>query len=209
MAKAKAQRITSPRGTFAYPYLTKPDTKFNAEGEYKVNLTMKTEDAADMIALLEKALEGSVAKAKEENKGKKIKTADLPISYNEDESEVTFKFKLKAQGTKKDGEVFTQQPAIFDAKGKPMVADKATSIGSGTVGKVAFEIVPFFTALVGAGVSLRLKAVQVIELVRYGSGGDGSAFGFGNEGGDDDEDDADSTEGFTNEEDGAEEDADF
>jgi len=37
--------------------------------------------------------------------------------------------------------------------------------------------VPYYTAMAGAGVSLRLRAVQVVKLVQGGSG-DASGFGF-------------------------------
>lgn len=176
--KAKAPLYITPVGTANYPWITKPDTKFNADGEYSIALTLRDDDAA-ISTLLNEALEKSVEKAKEENKGKKIKSADSPVVENEDGS-ITLKFKLKAKVTPKNGEPFEQRPALFDAKNKPLGKD--IKIGGGSKVKVAYEIIPFYTALVGAGVSLRLKAVQVIDLVEY-SGGDGGSYGFGQEDG--------------------------
>ncbi|OZB49767.1 MAG: hypothetical protein B7X60_00170 [Polynucleobacter sp. 39-45-136] len=177
--KAKLPRYVTPLGTAQYPWLTKPDTKFNPDGDYSVALTFRDDDG-QFSTLINNAVEESVAKAKEENKGKKIKESGSPITENDDGS-ITLKFKLKAKVTPKNGESFEQRPALFDAKGTPLSKD--TKIGGGTKMKVAFELVPFYTALAGAGVSLRLKAAQVIDLVEYAGGGDGSAYGFGKEDG--------------------------
>lgn len=89
--------------------------------------------------------------------------------------DLKFKFKLKASGKNKDGSTFTQKPMLFDAEGKQV----SVEIWNNSIIKVAFEIIPFYTSLIGLGVSLRLKAVQIIELVEGKSGGSGSnAFGF-------------------------------
>lgn len=177
--KAKLTRYVTPTGTAQYPWLTKPDTKFNADGTYSVALTFRDDDGT-FTTLINREFEASVEKAKEQNQGKKIKNADLPITENEDGS-ITLKFKLNAKVTPKNGEPFEQKPALFDAKGKPLASD--TKIGGGSKMKVAFECSPFFTSLIGAGISLRLKAVQLIELVEYSGGGDGSAYGFDKEDG--------------------------
>jgi hypothetical protein len=70
---------------------------------------------------------------------------------------------------------------LFDAKGKPLSKD--IKIGGGSKMKVSYEILPYYTAIAGAGISLRLKAVQVIDLVEYSSGGSGESYGFGKEDG--------------------------
>lgn len=201
MSDNKAVRVVSPKGRLGYPALSKPDTKFVAEGEYKTHLFLGADEAASLIEKLNEGVAKAVANAKADpkNKGKKIKEADLPLLWNEDETEARFSFKLKATGKKRTGEAFTQKPALFDAKGKPL--PEGVKIGSGTMAKVSFEIVPFFTALVGAGVSLRLKAVQVINLKEWGSAGNGSAYGFDEEEGDEIE--GDSSDDFKDESAGA------
>lgn len=187
--KKKAPRFVSPKGAASYPYLTKPDTKFNPDGDYKVNLIVQAEDAAQAIELLTKEHEASVAKAKAENKGKRVKEGELPFIENDDGT-VTFKFKLKAKVTPKKGDPFEQKPALFDAKGKPLTGEP--KIGGGSTIKVSYEIIPYFTAIAGAGVSLRLKAVQILELKEFGGGGNAEGYGFGEEEGgfEADEDDA-------------------
>ena len=178
--KKKAERFVSPKGIASYPYLTKPDTKFNHEGEYKVSLIVAGDAASKTIDFLTEQHEVAVAKAKKEHAGKRVKESELPFIENDDGT-VTFKFKLKAKVTPKNGDPFEQKPALFDAKGKPLTGEP--KVGGGSVVKVSYEVVPYYTAIAGAGVSLRLKAVQIIELKEYSGGGNAESYGFGEEDG--------------------------
>jgi hypothetical protein len=198
MTKAKNPRYTTPAGIAQYPYLTKPDTKFNPDGEYKISLEVKDPNAAaPLMSFLDEQLDASIAKAKKENPGKRIKEGEAPYQVNDETGAVTFRFKLKAKVTPKQGDPFEQRPAIFDAKGKPLQDAK---IGGGSKVKVAYELVPYYTAIAGAGVSLRLKAVQVIDLVEFSGGASADAYGFGEEEGYEAEDTPAESNGFTNEE---------
>ena len=177
--KKKVERFVSPKGIASYPYLTHPDTKFNPDGEYKVSLIVASDDASKTIAFLTEKHRAAVAQVKKENAGKRVKEGDLPIIENEDGT-VTFKFKMKAKVIPKKGEPFEQQPALFDAKGKPLTGE--TKVGGGSTIKVCYEVVPYYTAIAGVGISLRLKAVQIIELKEYsGGGGNAESYGFGEE----------------------------
>lgn len=176
--KKKVERFMSPKGTASYPYLTKPDTKFKPDGEYKVSLIVDGDDASKAIDFLTEQHKAAVAKAKKENAGKRVKEGALPFIENDDGT-VTFKFKLKAKVTPKKGAPFEQKPALFDAKGTPLVGEP--KVGSGSVIKVSYEVVPYYTAIAGAGISLRLKAVQIIELKEYSGGGTAKSYGFGEE----------------------------
>ena len=101
--KKARERFVSPKGTASYPYLTKPDTKFNPDGEYKVSLIVAGEAASKTSEFLAEQHEASVSKAKKENAGKRVKEGDLPFIENADGT-VTFKFKLKAKITTKIGD---------------------------------------------------------------------------------------------------------
>ena len=178
--KPKNPRFITPAGIAQYPYLTKPDTKFNPDGEYKISLEIPAMEASNITAFLDGQHEASVAKAKKDNAGKKIKEGDVPYSINEETGAVTVKFKLKAKVTPKIGDPFEQKPAIFDAKGKPVVDAK---VGGGSKVKVAYELIPYYTAIAGAGISLRMKAVQIIDLKEFSGGAGADAYGFGEEDG--------------------------
>ena len=145
-----------------YPHLVKPDVRFNELGEYKVTLKVAKQDASQMVKEIDQAIEDSLAKAEKDNKGKKIKSAPKP--YKEESNNVFFKFKMKASGVnKRTQEKFTQSPQLLDAKKNPIASN--TSIWGGSIMKVAYHPVPYCTPMLGAGVSLRLKADQIIKLV--------------------------------------------
>lgn len=195
--KPKLQRYTTPAGIAQYPYLSKPDTKFNPDGEYKISLEIPADEAQAITAFLDEQLAVSIATAKKENAGKKIKEGDAPYSVNDETGAVSVRFKLKAKVTPKNGDAFEQKPAIFDAKGKPITGD--AKVGGGSKVKVAYELVPYYTAIAGAGISLRLKAVQVIDLKEFSGGASADAFGFGKEDGYEAEDSPAVQNGFAEE----------
>lgn len=174
MAKTNTQAI-SPVGKALWATLNKPDTKFNEAGIYSVKLEITGDDAQKLSAFLDTKLQESIAEAKKENVGKKIKEASAPYEWTNDNT-IAVNFKMKASGIKKSGEPWSRKPALFDAKGKPLVGE--VMVGAGSMLSVAYEASPFYTSLIGAGVSLRLNAVQIVQLVEY-SGGSGSNPGFG------------------------------
>jgi hypothetical protein len=206
--KQRNPRFTTEAGIAIYPYLIEPDTEYNSDGEYKVKLKLapdaevydvKRKSLGSLQEFIDEMLEKSVEKAKQENKGK-IKEADAPYTFDEDTGELLVNFKLYATGTTRDGKPFTQKPALFDAKGKPFEGDE---IWGGSKIKVSFEVVPFYTKLIGAGVTLRLKAAQIIEL-RQGGAASADTYGFGEEEGYEEEDEA-MDNGFASEDDSTEE----
>jgi hypothetical protein len=196
MSKAKNPRYVTPAGIAQYPYLTKPDTKFNPDGEYKLKLEIPADQAQDIVTFLDEQHELAQAKAKKDNPGKKIKEGGSPYEVDEDSGKVTVNFKLKAKVTPKNGDPFEQRPAIFDAKGKPL---QDVNVGGGSKVKVAYELIHYYTAIAGAGVSLRLKAVQVIDLVEFSGGAGADAYGFGKEDGYEAEDNSAAGNGFSEE----------
>ena len=199
MAKAKLPRYTSPAGIAQYPYLTKPDTKFNPEGEYKCKLEISDPAAvATITSFLDEQYAAAVAKAKKDNPGKKIKEGDVPYALNEDTGSVVVNFKLKAKVTPKNGDPFEQRPALFDAKGKPL---SSVNVGGGSKLKIAYEVIPYYTAIAGAGISLRLKAAQIIDLKEFQGGAEAGAYGFSEEDGYEAEETANEENGFQNEDD--------
>lgn len=185
MAKSKAKTEISPKGIFVYPRLNAPDTKFDEAGVYTVKLQLTSDAAQPLMSLIDEAITAQVAQVKTENKGKTPKRAAPPYTVDEDTGDVSFNFKMKATITSKDGTTFTQKPALKTASLKDLPESKL--IGGGSEGKVAFTIAPYYTAMVGAGVSLRLRAVQVFKLVE-------PSFSYGFEAEDGEEFDDDSSD---------------
>ena len=149
-------------GEAIYPHLNKPDVRFSEAGEYKVTLKVAKSDATEMLKLYNKAIEDSLKLAEQNHKGKGIKNAPKP--FTEEDNFVFFKFKMKATGVnQKTKEKFSQRPQLFDAKKNPIPL--STMIWGGSKMRVAFNLVPYYTPMFGAGITARLKAVQVISLV--------------------------------------------
>ena len=171
-------KIVSGVGVSQYAWLTQPDTRFDEVGHFKTNLILSGEEADTLKGAINEALTKSIALAKEKAKGKNLKTAPTPFEDEVDDNgeptgSTIFKFKTKAQITTRDGKIIPNKVAIFDSKGNPMVD---CNVWSGSEMKVSAELVPYFTAMVGAGVSMRLRAVQITKLVE---GGAGNAKGYG------------------------------
>ena len=149
-------------GEAIYPHLNKPDVRFSEAGEYKVTLKVAKSDATAMLKLYNSAIEDALKLAEQNHKGKGIKNAPKP--FTEEDKFVFFKFKMKATGVnQKTKEKFSQRPQLFDAKKNPIPL--STLIWGGSKIRVAYNLVPYYTPMLGAGVTARLKAVQVISLV--------------------------------------------
>jgi hypothetical protein len=165
--------FTTPKGEAQYPWLSQPDTKFSEEGEYKVNLILPKQEAIPILKQINEVFANNVEAEIKKAKGKEIKKAPPPYMEELDEAgqptgNVILRFKSKA----------AYKPAIFDSKGMPM---PESNIWGGSIIKVNGTIAPYYTSLIGAGVALRLRAVQVIDYVQ----GNNSAnrFGFDEEDG--------------------------
>ena len=149
-------------GEAIYPHLNKPDVRFSEAGEYKVTLKVAKSDATAMLKLYNSAIEDALKLAEQNHKGKGIKNAPKP--FTEEDNFVFFKFKMKATGVnQKTKEKFSQRPQLFDAKKNPIPL--STIIWGGSKMRVAYNLVSYYTPMLGAGITARLKAVQVIELV--------------------------------------------
>ena len=208
--------VNTPILTFKYPKLHAPDygTKEHPkpDGQYVTQGIMNADDRAvkKFLAELAPHYQEAMEQAREEFSKLKVETRkrlgkvtenDLFTTLYDPETEeptgeIQIKTAMKASGTRKDGTKWNAKPDIFDAKGRPM--KKVPEIWSGTKGILSVELRPYFIPGTGAaGLSLKLKAVQIIDLV---SGGvrSASAYGFAShEGGydyEEPEDEADQTE---------------
>lgn len=157
--------VLTPFGVADYPYLSKPDTKYVATGEYKVNLKLdKSSDAASIFDKLTKLSESTfkAATARAAKSGKRPpKPAEMPMF--ETAEGYVLKAKLKATGVNKTtGENFTQAPRIFDASNNPFPRD--TLVTGGSRIRLNVEVVSYDSPKLGAGITLRLKDVQVKSL---------------------------------------------
>lgn len=191
MAKRIYQKLTTPLGTIKYSNLIKPNTKFNPDGEYSIDLLLEdaSEFEARLKALAEDARKTLMASAQDGKAQKAIEKAELhyPLKPEEDEDgnetgKSILKAKKKLKGAKKDGTAFETRVLLFDAEGKEIKGDPKA--GRGSKVRVAVTVAPFFSASTKkVGITLWLEAVQIVELIEYGAGGSASSFGFTKEDG--------------------------
>lgn len=202
-ARKPNPKFTSPRGEFKYPKLDKPDygTKDYPcpEGKYEVRLVLKASDPAtkQFIAALNPIYNEAIAdaeakfgelKVETRKKLKSVTANDLFTTLYDKETEeptgfIEFKFKMAASGIANKGKdnerKWTSKPTVFDSKGTPLA--KVPEIWSGSIGKISFEAQAYFIpGTAAAGLSLKLKAAQLIQL-RQGGAKDASEYGFGAE----------------------------
>lgn len=199
--QTKVKGVT-PVGIASYPYLNKPDTKFNTEGEFKVNLILGAEETEELRAKIDEMTEAqaAVVRAELEDKLAKAKTgadkaklkkaienlaANVPYEETVDDDgnpDGGYVLRFKTKATFKDqktGKTVARTIKLFDAKRNPTTV----AVFGGSKIKVAYEIAPYFVQATGAyGVSLRINAVQIIELAQ-GGGGNGASYGFDEEDG--------------------------
>ena len=164
--------IVTPRGKLVYPHLNKADTKFDKDGVWRANLRIPKEEAKTLVDDIDNQIQENATE--ETNKrNKKVKVANPP--YTDDgEGNYVFNFKLKASGIRPNGERWSQKPILYDSKGN--LFNNKDIIWGGTEAKVAFQPSSYYVPSIGAGVSLRLKAVQILNLVS--SNQDASSYGF-------------------------------
>lgn len=184
MSKPELEKINTPAGIAKYPRLNTPDTKFNKNGVYKVTLVLDESDEGvtefkDRILAAEEA---SVAEAtKTVKKGKQLKVADSLIKahLNDADEVVDGMFEVSAKtvasGQRTDGSKWERRLPIFDAKGKRA----AVKIGGGSKLRLALSLSPYNSPTLGAGVSLYLDAVKVIDLKEFKGEESADGYGFG------------------------------
>lgn len=178
--KAQKLRLNTPEGVAKFPWLTEPDTRFNPEGEYSVNLIL-AEDDPKTQELVSK-IEGIWENFKKTLKGAKLKqqpTLGFDKEYTDDGDEtgnLIFKFKAKTgytddKGNRKE----LPAPRLFDAKLKTI--PDGTPVWGGTTMIVNFTPQAYDHGK-NLGVTLRLNACQIIQLVTAGGGASADAYGF-------------------------------
>ena len=169
--------ITTPKGKAIYPRINEPDTKFNVDGVYSAKIHVTEGEYKAFKGTVDAWFALEYKKLCEENGNKKLRESmSCPLSITEDGDYQIYAKQVAKKQTKKGELTFTV--AIFDSKGAKMT--DAPSIGSGSILKLAVEPYAWYSPTVGAGYTLRLKAVQVIELCEYGDKTNDN-FGFSSE----------------------------
>lgn len=157
MAKQERWIVTTPPVELGYGYLRTADTKFNPEGDYKQDFFMTPEAAKAFVGAIE-----SDPRAKVKGKAAKVK-------FTKVDGQLKFKTKQHAIIKTKKGETFEVKPRLYyivDGKTVEYPEDAPTPY-SGTKAEIELEVVPFEGF--GGGLTLRLRALRLLEIVEGGS----------------------------------------
>jgi hypothetical protein len=183
--------IVTPKGIAIHPWLHKPDTKFEATGVFKVTLRLPADEATDLVQKIREVVKVKYAEAKEINakneaNGKKSKEIKVAKPFHpvvgedqEETGELDFVFKMKHIITLDDGSTREMRPVILDSHKNEL--NPVPEIRYGSVLRVNAHIDPYLQNMdqIKVGATLRLRAVQVIELAQApGSNRSASSFGF-------------------------------
>lgn len=140
--------ITPPGVVGPSPFAHEPDRTHGLPGQYHLTIEVEASAAAPLIAEIERQAQEFHEQANP--------LAYAPYSVNGET--VTFTFKRSA-GTR-TGKKLQKPPAIYDQTAAPA---KDIRIIKGTRVRVSFEIKPFRSNLFGAGVKLKLNAIQALS----------------------------------------------
>lgn len=193
MSLKKNQKVSkvvmSPKGELQWFKLHKPDEKFN---KYSADLIVEdSEELRKFIAeaknIVQETIKSEMQKLKESGKPmKKIPEAlTFPIEEMLDsngESTGKFKIKLRAKSqyiSKKDDSIVKLAgPQLIDAAKKTYSADQVNNlrVNNGSIGKAQVVLEGYYVPSQGAGVTVKPKIVQLIELASYSGSGDLSGF---------------------------------
>lgn len=170
---------TSPFGLAVHPWLNKADTKFNADGVYKLGLVLSGEEAQ---AMKERVDAGSAAALERYFEEKKLtKPSDrkkwstyVPYVVEEDDAGnptgfIEFKFKQNAKLKLKDGTTKELSISILDASGKKNIRKPVFGGSELRVNYTMRDIVMGTSFMVG--VQLAFGRVQVKKLAESTMGG--------------------------------------
>lgn len=173
MAKIKYPQIRTAKGIAVFPSVHKEATfkengKVVPTGKYECKIMLNDKDAQKMIAQLEKlwddAMENPAKYGVSESKMSKVSGSEPNLGFYEDKDGNTiFKTSCRTKWTDSAGKERKIIVPVFDAKAKPT----SVEVSGGSTIKLQITLVPYVMSKTNYGVSLRLEAVQLLELKEW------------------------------------------
>lgn len=178
MAKIKYQQIRTAKGIAVYPSIHKeatfkdPDSgKTTPTGKFECKIILDDKDAKKMVAQLEKVWQEAVnnpaqygLRASIMSKVGEGEDPNLGFYENKD-GDIVFKTSCKTKWTNREGKECPITVTVFDAKAKPTNVE----VTGGSTIKLQITLVPYAMTKSNYGISLRLEAVQLLELKEWTS----------------------------------------
>ncbi len=148
------------QGRVEWAKILQPDYKFDKDGLFTMDFYLDREPAQAVLEVIR-----PIVAMKAQQEGAKSYAAP-PFTLDKDSGVHCFKYRQSAIGRPKNGEPFNISIDVFDARMNPWPRD--VLIGNGSIIKVCFTLWPWnVSARGGVGVTLRPKAVQIINHVPY------------------------------------------
>ena len=170
----------SPFGALLHPWLTKADTKFNADGLFHSGLLVEGEDAENLKKRITEAAQAAFNEETAKMKPAEAKKWSLYVPFEDLEDDDTgeptgtTKFDFKQNAKIKDretGEMKSVKIEIRDSKDKPVTG---VVVYGGSIGRIMFSMRKIvMTSSKEIGVRLDFSKVQIKEL-KTGGGGFGA-----------------------------------
>ena len=179
MNKKEKVIIKTHEVSLMWPYIQKPQTEIKNHGKiapnYNVTIYLEEnhEETKELVHNIRETWLPYYDKLCTE-KNKKVpyrnffKTHDDNPKYIE-KGIYAFNPKLSASGVDAKGRNWEQRPAIYDSSKREITKaldDRGETIGNGTRARLAIELSPYFISGT-AGIALKLRAVQIIDLKVY------------------------------------------
>jgi len=150
--------LVTPTGILTgFIAIERPSTKFHDDGVYSCQMAFTGEDATVMKRNIDGYIKDSLSTASNANK-----SAAPP--YTIDGETLIVKFKSNALIRKRNGEVINLNIKLYDASNKEITAP--IGIGEGSLAKIAYKPYLWAVSALGAGCTLQLSMIQVVDLVR-------------------------------------------
>lgn len=176
-------------GELLHPWVNNPDTKFNTDGLFHVDLVAEGPDAEAMADKIEAASKAALAKHTDKMTPGEAKKWSLLLPFEREEDEagnptgrIAFSFKQNAKLKDRDGNVKDVKISLRDAANQEFKA----AVYSGSEGRVKYSMRDIAVASTRkAGVRLDFGMVQVTRLQEAAGGFEEVEGGFvaGNTGG--------------------------
>lgn len=157
------KQIVTPIGEALYPHLHEPDYKFDESGVYQTRLILGESEYNTVKGQYTEVYEASYS-SECEKAGKKLKHSESN-PFREGEEGLYVLAKQPAEKNTRAHGLIKFSIKAFNAQGKLIQMPR---VGSGSKLRLALEPKPWVVN--GKfGVSLRLRSVQIIDLVEYGN----------------------------------------
>lgn len=157
--------IVTPEGIAQYPHLQTADTRFNDNGLFHVRLHVSESDYTQFKESIDALYDQEYKKACT-IAGKELEKADsTPLKVN-DEGKFEIYAKQESQKMTKTKGLLKFRVASYNAQGTKI---KMPPVGGGSTLKLAVEPYFWVQAKSGFGMTLRLRSVQILDLVELGS----------------------------------------